>query len=512
MPEHLSLNLAYPYIAARVFDTPILIAQDKLEIIVSALEPRFLNQSVEVRSMGDEDDGELMPVTEEGIAVIPVAGTLVRRGSWLNGTSGLTSYEALQARVEAAIADPRVQAILLNIDSSGGEASGVFELMEALRAVRDQKPLWAVANDQAFSAAYAIASVADRLYVPRTGGVGSVGVIALHLDHSVADEQLGLNYTVFRTGKYKAETNSYEPLTEHATESMQGRLDTVYRMFVDSVVENRPSLTPEAISNTQAQVYFGEEAIQIGFADAIGTFETALTDLSAYLTANTNEAPSTHNNGARSTMNEEQLRALLGIDPEADIVAAVEAALSEKTTQIDAITGDLNTANARIEELNDEAGQIAETLSAKEEEVVRLSERGDAFEEQNTVLRDRVEELEADHKQREGEVRIDRAKTDGRVLPCEVDADDKGTRPKLGQMAYDDPETFEALLDARPSNFTSLFAEKTSGETPDEKPAPTEELWNLINAKMDETPGLTQADARAQILKARSDLAQSVRS
>ncbi|MBT3193743.1 MAG: hypothetical protein HN341_14445, partial [Verrucomicrobia bacterium] len=116
------------------------------------------------------------------------------------------------------------------------------------------------------------------------------------------------------------------------------------------------------------------------------------------------------------------------------------------------------------------------------------------------------------HKQREGEVRIDRAKTDGRVLPCEVDADDKGTRPKLGQMAYDDPETFEALLDARPSNFTSLFAEKTSGETPDEKPAPTEELWNLINAKMDETPGLTQADARAQILKARSDLAQSVRS
>lgn len=278
------MKLAYPHVAARVYNTPLLVHPTKALAIAAALEPRLLGKAVPDWPQAASDDSRRrgFAVTESGVAMIPVMGTLVSRGDWVGAWSGLTSYEGLRAQLQDAAEDPRVKGILLELDSPGGEVAGLFDLVDYLGEVRQTKPVWAAAADDAYSAAYDIAAAAERVYVTQTGGVGSVGVIALHLDHSQADQAEGLRYTVFRAGKYKAELNSYEPLTDHASASLQAELDRLYQLFAAKVAGNR-GLSVEQVLTTEAQTYHGPGAIEIGFADRVGTVEQALADLQAEL-------------------------------------------------------------------------------------------------------------------------------------------------------------------------------------------------------------------------------------
>ena len=93
----------------------------------------------------------------DGIAVIEIAGTLVHRGAWIGQSSGLTSYEGIAAQLQAALADPAIRGIALDIDSFGGEVAGAFDLADRIRAVRQVKPVQAFVADHALSAAYALA-------------------------------------------------------------------------------------------------------------------------------------------------------------------------------------------------------------------------------------------------------------------------------------------------------------------------------------------------------------------
>jgi ClpP class serine protease len=136
----------------------------------------------------------VVAVTADGIAIIRVIGTLVARSGYLGAASGLTAYSDIADAIEAAATDPGIRAILLDVDSSGGEVGGLFDLVDHIQAIRSQcgKPIWAVADEAALSAAYAIACTADRIYVTQTGEVGSIGVVAVHRDESGADTQAGL--------------------------------------------------------------------------------------------------------------------------------------------------------------------------------------------------------------------------------------------------------------------------------------------------------------------------------
>lgn len=169
------------HLNSRLYGTPLLITRPKLDIILSVLGSRIelphVSAAIPALPMHSP-----APAAQQGIRIIPVHGTLVRRTLGLEATSGLTSYADIAARLDAAVADPQVQGILLDIDSPGGEAGGVFELAERIRAATAVKPVWAHANDAAYSAAYAIASAASRLTLSQTAGVGSIGVIALHVD------------------------------------------------------------------------------------------------------------------------------------------------------------------------------------------------------------------------------------------------------------------------------------------------------------------------------------------
>ena len=217
------------------------------------------------------------------IAVVPVLGPMVKRGSFLDSLFGFGNYEDVQARFDAAAADPSIDAILLEIDSPGGEAAGAFDLADRIFAARGTKPVWAIANDSAFSAAYAIGSAADKLFLTRTGGVGSIGVLAAHVDQSGYDEKQGVKVTTITAGARKNDFNAHEPLSEDAAGFLQAEVNRLYGLFVDTVSRNR-SLSSDAIRATEAGLFFGDDAVKAGLADGVGTFQSTVQSLVNTLT------------------------------------------------------------------------------------------------------------------------------------------------------------------------------------------------------------------------------------
>lgn len=266
-----------PHLAARLYGVPLAIHRPKLDVILAVLGPRIGLADLAAPS------GFTPPVRPAAtqtpkVAVIPIHGTLVRRTVGLEAESGLTSYAGLTAQFDAALASPDVAAILLDVDSPGGESGGVFDLADRIRAATQVKPVWAVANDMAFSAAYALASAASKVFVSRTGGVGSIGVIAMHVDQSEKDAQDGVRYTAVFAGDRKNDLNPHEPISSEAHAFLKGEVNRVYGLFVETVARNR-GIEASAVRDTEAGLFFGQAAVAIGLADAIGTFDDALAQL-----------------------------------------------------------------------------------------------------------------------------------------------------------------------------------------------------------------------------------------
>ncbi len=177
--------------------------------------------------------------------------------------------------------DANVQAILLDIDSPGGETNGCFDLSDYIYSVRRAKPIYAVADDIALSAAYAIASAASKIYVTRTGAVGSVGVYALHAEQSGFDKALGVKYTYIHHGAKKVDGNPHEPLSEGATAEIQAEVDRQSKIFVDTVARNR-GVGAGRIEATDAGLLWGGNAIPL-FADEEGGLDDAMDVLRAMI-------------------------------------------------------------------------------------------------------------------------------------------------------------------------------------------------------------------------------------
>lgn len=273
-----------PHLAARLFGVPLAIHRPKLDVILAVLGPR-VGLSDMAAAPGYTPPTRAMSGSPPGVAVIPIHGTLVRRTVGLEAESGLTSYAGLAAQLDAAIGNPEVSAILLDIDSPGGESGGVFDLADRIHAASQIKPVWAVANDMAFSAAYALASAASRVFVSRTGGVGSIGVIAMHVDQSEKDAQDGVHYTAVFAGDRKNDLNPHEPISSEAHAFLKAEVNRIYGLFVETVARHR-GIETSAVRDTEAGLFFGQAAVAMGLADAVGTFDDALAQLLASLSPN----------------------------------------------------------------------------------------------------------------------------------------------------------------------------------------------------------------------------------
>lgn len=277
-----------PHLASRFFGTPLLVHRAKLDVILAVMGERL---GLAVPAV----DLALPPpkpatATPAGIAVIPVHGTLVKRALGMEAASGLTSYGEIAAMLDSALADPLASGILLDIDSPGGEASGSFELARRVREVAAVKPVWAVANDAAYSAAYAIAASAQRLFVTETGGVGSIGVIALHVDQSVKDANDGYRFTAITAGAHKNDYSPHEPLSDSAKTELQSEVDRLYAIFTEHVAAMR-GLKLDAVRSTEAGLYFGGNAVAQGLADGVQSLDATLNQFHQFLYAR-NHPPS----------------------------------------------------------------------------------------------------------------------------------------------------------------------------------------------------------------------------
>ena len=203
--------------------------------------------------------------------IIPIHGILTKKPGELDDFLGMTSYDRVQAQIEEALEDESIETILLDIDSPGGEVNGIFDLADFIYESRGKKRIVAIANDDAYSAAYAIASSAEEVYVSRTSGVGSIGVIARHIDQSSFDEKQGIKYTTVFAGSRKNDLNPHEPITSESLENLKSEVNRLYEMFSQLIARNR-GLSIQTIKNTEAGLYFGQNAIEIGLADGVRTF------------------------------------------------------------------------------------------------------------------------------------------------------------------------------------------------------------------------------------------------
>lgn len=223
--------------------------------------------------------GKLKKVTGK-VAVLPVQGMIDNRFSFLNYLFGGFSCEQAAAALSSMLANKDISAIVLDVDSPGGTSQGVEELADMIYEARATKPVFAVANAMACSAAYWIASAATGFYCVPSGTVGSVGVYAAHVDISAALAEEGVKVTLVKAGKYKAEWLPYSPLSEDAAQYMQDEVDTIYARFVAAVAKNRDTSASDVKNNYgQGRSMDARSASAAKMIDGMTTLDAALEKL-----------------------------------------------------------------------------------------------------------------------------------------------------------------------------------------------------------------------------------------
>jgi capsid assembly protease len=235
----------------------------------------FLERREELcRSFGLESDDQRKPFAfAQGIALIPVTGSLINR---FGGSYGyVTGYNFIRAQVAAAGLDPDVKGIIFDMNSYGGEAAGCFECAADIPKFANGKPTMAVVDSNCYSACYALASQCDKIVVTPSGGVGSVGVVAMHVNVGKVYESFGYEITFIFAGDHKVDGNPFESLSDEVKADMQASIDKSYNAFVILVASGR-KLDEKVIRDTQARTYRADDALRLGLIDEIATPQQAV--------------------------------------------------------------------------------------------------------------------------------------------------------------------------------------------------------------------------------------------
>lgn len=218
--------------------------------------------------------------TPQMVAVLPLFGSIFPRANLMTEMSGATSAERFGAEFSALVDNPEIGAIVLDVNSPGGQANGIAEAANRVFEARGKKPVVAVANHLMASAAYWIGSAADEIVVTPSADVGSIGVFAVHQDVSKALEQDGIKVSIIKEGKYKTEGNPYEPLADEARAAIQTRVRESYDAFVNAVALHR-GVSPDDVRDGygEGRVVGAQNAVQLGMADRIETLDQTVARL-----------------------------------------------------------------------------------------------------------------------------------------------------------------------------------------------------------------------------------------
>lgn len=285
------MSIAYPHLAARIYNRPLLIQPAALDAILAGIGPRLLGQgSAKAQAAVEPVRTDLFGAfggqwsesgykVINGVAVIAAMGALVHRGRFdLAECQSILGYDDIVAMAEAAAGDASVRAFVTVWDSPGGEAAGAFDAHDRLLALRGTKPHVAVLDSMALSAGYLCACSADEVVISRTGHAGSIGVVMRHADLSKALEAEGVAITHIFSGSHKIDANPFEPLSASVRADLQRESDGLHALFISAVAGAR-RIDADAVRNTQAAVYRGIAAIDAGLADRVGTLDQVITEL-----------------------------------------------------------------------------------------------------------------------------------------------------------------------------------------------------------------------------------------
>lgn len=288
-----------PHLAALMFNRPLLIRSDVGRQLIDSIGPRVLRgdplnradiateferSPLEARSGSGSRLAGGGYMALPGIAVLPIVGSLVRRGSWLDAECGMMSYGLITNAVTEILMDSGVRGLMLEFDSGGGEANGCFDCADFIRSASEAtgKPVWTHVNEIMCSAAYALGSSGEQIWTARTGEIGSIGVLGAHVDVTERDKMEGVKWTYIYSGEHKVDGFPHTPLTEGAHARIQADCDHLYEMFLDLVSQNR-GMTAEEIRATNADIYRGSLAVDAGLADEVGTLDEALQAFAAHV-------------------------------------------------------------------------------------------------------------------------------------------------------------------------------------------------------------------------------------
>ena len=258
-------------IISKIINTPLLIKPSQVDNVFATMA---IDNEHKVSS-------SLLPEAAGGsVAVIPICGVLSHRSSGLfSFVFGETAnYERIGQQFHAALNDDSVDTIVFDVDSPGGVVAGAFDLADEIHQARGIKPIVAIVNECALSAAYLLASAADKVYLSRTADAGGIGIIVFHCDQSEAEKAAGLNYTAIYAGDRKNDFTPHEPLSKEAYQEAKQKIDSTYDLFVSTVARNR-GLSPQTIIDTQAAIYSGSNAVEVGLADGVMSFNYAIEQL-----------------------------------------------------------------------------------------------------------------------------------------------------------------------------------------------------------------------------------------
>ena len=319
----------YLKILSRLYNTPLAISQDKLDVISN-------NVTIKLLSGESLEDGGFAPINKdveatESVAIIKVFDSLVSKGG--AGASGFTSYESIQGQVMSAIA-AGASKIGFYIDSPGGEVSGLFGLTSFIATIPANHGVetFAYSDGMMTSAAYAIGSATQKIYTSANAMSGSIAVIMDLVNVAKLDAKEGIEHFILRSKSEKALGNPHEEMTDEILNKYTAILDSMDVLFNNEVVRNRPNLSVENIKSMKGNTFIASEALDLGLIDSI------VSNIDEVITLETTKITSTTLEGTTMTMTLEQAKAkITALEADLDVVkaaatnAAAQAITGERT-------------------------------------------------------------------------------------------------------------------------------------------------------------------------------------
>lgn len=265
-------------ILSRIKSEPWAVTQEVMDTIMDIAQRENMSPEAVAQKLGRPLENTYDVEYRDGVAILHVTGPLFRYANLFTAVSGATSYDMLARDFTRAVEDPRVEAILLNIDSPGGEANGVSEFADQIYAARGRKPIVAYVGGLGASAAYWIASAADEIVANDSAVLGSIGTVMTVRDSREREAKNGEK--TYQIVSSQSPHKRLDPATDEGQRRMQAMVDAMSDVFLAKVARNRGTDVDTVMKNYgQGDVLVGQAAVNAGLADRTGSFEGVISDL-----------------------------------------------------------------------------------------------------------------------------------------------------------------------------------------------------------------------------------------